>query len=94
MKSITFILLLSLLSLCLVGLPEVALADVMGSLTAVKGAVSRIFPIIGMLGLLFAGLSFFTGNPNASNHLKLAIIGAAIGFGAEPIISFIDSLVN
>lgn len=85
---------MGLMALVLFAVPELAMADVMGSLNSIKGAVSRIFPIIGMLGLLFAGLSFFVGNPNALSHLKLALIGAAIGFGAEPIISFIDSLVN
>lgn len=85
---------IAVLGAAFVLLPEMASADVMGSLHSIKGAIGRIFPIIGMLGLLFAGLSFFTGNQNAMSHLKLALIGAAIGFGAEPIISFIDSLVN
>lgn len=83
-----------ILSGLLLAAPELASADVMGSLNTIKGAVGRIFPIAGMLGLLFAGFSFFTGSPNAYNHLKLAIVGAGIGFGAEPIISFVDSLVN
>ena len=85
---------LTFLAFALLIFPALAHADVMGSLGAIKGAVGRIFPIVGMLGLLFAGFSFFMGSPNASTHLKLALIGAGVGFGAEPIVSFIDSLVN
>ncbi|MES2768679.1 MAG: hypothetical protein V4596_05980 [Bdellovibrionota bacterium] len=46
------------------------------------------------IGLVFAGLSFVAGSPNAKGHLTLAIIGAIIGFLAPSLVSFLRSMVN
>jgi type IV secretory pathway VirB2 component (pilin) len=76
-------------------LPDVALASVESSLQAVQNKlIGTILPLAAVLGFVYAGFSYITGNPNARNHLILAIIGAGIGFGASSIVSFIHSLVQ
>ena len=73
----------------------VALGSVEGSLQAIQTKlINVILPLVGILGLVFAALSFFTGNANARSHLFLAIMGAVVGFGAPSIIAFIRGLVN
>jgi hypothetical protein len=47
-----------------------------------------------VLGLCFSAFSFFTGNPGARTHLYLAIFGMVVGFGAESIMRFVQSLVH
>ena len=76
-------------------LPELGFCSVESSLAAVQmKVVSVILPLVAVLGLMFAGLSFVTGSPNARSHLVLAIIGACVGFGAQSIVSLIQGLVN
>lgn len=75
--------------------PAVGYCSVESTLTAVQSKlINVILPLAGVLGLVFAAFSFFTGNANARSHLWLAIMGAVIGFGAPSIISFIRGLVN
>ena len=72
-----------------------AFGSVESSLMAVQNKlINVILPLAGILGLVFAAFSFFSGNANARSHLILAIIGAAIGFGAPSIIAFIRGLIN
>lgn len=69
--------------------------SVESTLSAIQGRlVSTILPLVAILGLVFAGLSFAAGSPNARNHLVLAIIGAVVGFGAQSIVAFIRGLVQ
>jgi hypothetical protein len=76
-------------------LPEIGFCSVESSLAAVQmKLVSVILPLAAVLGLVFAGLSFVMGSPNARSHLILAIIGACVGFGAQSIIALIRGLVN
>lgn len=76
-------------------LPEISFASVEGTLTAVQSKlVNVILPLASVLGLVYAGFSFVTGNPNARQHLLLAIIGATVGFGAQSLVAFIRGLVN
>ena len=56
--------------------------------------ISTILPLAAILGLVFAGLSFVMGHPNARGHLILAIIGAVVGFGAPSLVAFIRGLVQ
>lgn len=56
--------------------------------------ISTILPLVAILGLVFAALSFAMGSPNARSHLTLAIIGAVVGFGAPSIIAFIRGVVQ
>lgn len=72
----------------------VAFGSVESSLMAVQSKlINVILPLAGILGLVFAAFSFFSGNVNARSHLILAIIGAAVGFGAPSIIAFIRGLI-
>jgi type IV secretory pathway VirB2 component (pilin) len=75
--------------------PDLALASVESTLTAMQTKlISTILPLAAILGLVFAGLSFVMGSPNARSHLVLAIIGAVVGFGAPSLITFIRGLVQ
>ncbi len=76
-------------------LPSLGYCSVESSLEAIQvKLVTTILPLAAILGLVMAGLSFVMGSPNARGHLVLAMIGAAIGFGATSIIAFIRDLVN
>lgn len=76
-------------------LPALCFASVESSLMAIQGKlVGTILPLAAILGFIFAGFSYISGSPNARTHLVLAIIGAAVGFGASSIVSMIRSLVN
>ena len=76
-------------------LPAIGFCSVESSLMAVQTRlIGTILPLAAIIGLVFAGLSFVAGSPNARNHLVLAMIGAAIGFGAPSIVSWIQSLIH
>ncbi len=76
-------------------MPALAHASVESSLMAVQSKlIGTLLPLGGMLGLGFAAVSFFMGSPNAVQHLKLAVVGAAIGFGGPAIIDFVRSLIH
>ncbi len=78
-----------------IAFPMVGFCSVESSLMAVQSKlIGTILPLAAIIGLVFAGLSFVAGSPNARNHLVLAIIGAAIGFGAPSIVGWIQSLVH
>jgi type IV secretory pathway VirB2 component (pilin) len=84
----------SLLAVLLLS-PELAFATVESSMVALQQKLlGTILPLLSVLGLLFAGLAYLTGSPNARSYLSAAIIGAVIGFGAESIVSLIRSLVH
>lgn len=87
---------LSILTLGIVLLiPLFGFCSVESSLMAVQTKlIGTILPLAAILGLVFAGLSFVAGSPNARSHLILAMIGAAIGFGAPSIVSWIQSLIH
>ena len=75
--------------------PTIGYCSVESTLSAIQGKlITTILPLVSILGLVFAGLSFAAGSPNARNHLMLAIVGAVVGFGAPSIIAFIRSLVQ
>ena len=75
--------------------PNLAMASVESSLQAVQNKlVGTILPLAAILGFVYAGFSFITGNPSARSHLMLAMLGAAVGFGASSIVSFIHGLIQ
>jgi TrbC/VIRB2 pilin len=75
--------------------PAIASASVESSLMAVQSKLTNtILPLVGILGLVFAAFSFFTGSQNARSHLILAIMGAVVGFGAPAIIQFVQALIH
>ena len=93
MKYGSALLLLGVLA-CMV-VPELAFATVESSMMALQQKLlGTILPLLSVLGLLFAGLAYLTGSPNARSYLGAAIIGAVIGFGAESIVSLIRSVVH
>lgn len=70
-------------------------ASVESSLLGLKNVLlGSILPIFAVLGLGFAAFSFFTGNPNAKQHLIYAVTGAAILFGAQSIVDLIQRVVR
>ncbi len=80
---------------CLVLAPTMGFCSVESSLMAVQTKlIGTILPLAAILGLVFAGLSFVAGSPNARSHLMLAIVGAVVGFGAPSIVSWIQGLVH
>lgn len=87
---------LSILTLFVViAFPMLGFCSVESSLMAVQSKlIGTILPLAAIIGLVFAGLSFVAGSPNARNHLILAIIGAAIGFGAPSIVSWVQSMIH
>jgi type IV secretory pathway VirB2 component (pilin) len=79
----------------IVAFPMFGFCSVESSLAAVQSKlIGTILPLVAIIGLVFAGLSFVAGSQNARSHLVLAIIGAAIGFGAPSIVSWIQSLIH
>lgn len=73
----------------------IALASVESSLVGLKSVLlGSILPIFAVLGLGFAAFSFFTGNPNAKQHLIYAVVGSAILFGAQSIVDLIERTVR
>ena len=75
--------------------PVLGFCTVESTLTSIQAEfINVILPLVGIIGLVFSGLSFVMGSPNARSHLILALIGAGVGFGAPSIIAFIHGLVN
>lgn len=76
-------------------MPELGFCSVESSLSAIQNRlITVILPLLAILGLVFAGISFVLGSPNARSHLFLAMIGAGVGFGAPSIIVFIRGLIQ
>src|ERR1700722_10693006 len=70
-------------------------ADFESSLRGLKTQLTgTILPVLSVMGLGFAALSFFTGNPQAKQHIFYAILGCIFGFGAQAIVDFISSTVH
>ena len=76
-------------------MPELAYAGLETSLMGIKSKrTGVILPLLSVIGIAIAGISFFTGNPNAKQHIAYAIIGCIIGFGAQGIVDFIAQTVR
>ncbi len=72
-----------------------AMASLESSLLGVKAKLTGfILPVLSVIGLLFAGFSFMTGSERAKQHILYAVIGVAIGFGAQAIVDFLSSTVG
>jgi len=84
-----------LANLALLLAPLAAQASVESSMMALQSKLlGTILPVMSVLGLLFAGLAYLAGSPNARSYLGYAIVGAIVGFGAESIVSLIRSIVH
>lgn len=76
-------------------MPDLAHAGLETSLMGIKSKLTGvILPLLSVIGIAIAGTSFFTGNPNAKQHIAYAIIGCIIGFGAQGIVDFIAQTVR
>lgn len=90
--SLKFICLLTMI--CILS-PLVVQASVESSLMGVQTKLTGvILPVLSVIGIAFAGLSFITGHENAKKHIIYAIIGTAIGFGAQSIADLISQTVR
>lgn len=85
----------SLVMLALGLFPQLGFASFESSLIGIKSKLTLvILPVLSVIGLGFAAISFFTGNPNAKNIMVYAILGCIFGFGAEAIVDMIASTVR
>ena len=81
----------------LIGLliPDLAHAELVSSLTELKLKITGIIlPLLSVIGIAIAAVSFFTGNPQAKQHIFYAVLGCIFGFGAQSIVDFIASTVR
>ena len=70
-------------------------ASLESSLMGLKMKITGIvLPLLSVIGVAVAALSFFTGNPNAKQHFFYAILCCVFGFGAEVIVNFISQAIN
>ena len=75
--------------------PDYAHANLESSLDGLRMKLTGvILPLLSVLGIGFAAISFFTGNPQAKQHIIYAILGCCFGFGAQAIVDFIGSTVR
>lgn len=75
--------------------PNLANASVESALDGLKSTLLvTILPVFAVMALGFAAFSFFTGNPNAKQHLIYAVTGSVILFGAQSIVDLIHRVVG
>jgi uncharacterized membrane protein YidH (DUF202 family) len=75
--------------------PDLAQADLVSSINGIKTKLTGvILPLLSVIGIAVAAISFFTGNPNAKQHIAYAILGCMFGFGAQAIVDFIAQTVR
>ena len=76
-------------------LPNYCYASLESSLIGIKTQLTGvILPVLSVIGMALAALSFFTGNPQAKQHVTYAILGCIFGFGAQAIVDFISRTVR
>lgn len=85
----------SLMVLSMMLVPELAHASLESSLMGIKSKLTGvILPLLAVIGISIAAISFFTGNPNAKQHIIYAVLGCIFGFGAQAIVDFIAQTVR
>ncbi len=76
-------------------LPELAFAGLESSLIGLKSKLTGvILPVLSVIGIAIGAISFFTGNPNAKQHIAYAVMGCIFGFGSQAIVDFIAQTVH
>lgn len=89
------LILFAVMAAILVLLPELAHASLESSLIGIKSKLTGvILPLLSVIGIAIAAISFFTGNQNAKQHIVYAILGCIFGFGAQAIVDFISQTVR
>lgn len=75
--------------------PDLAHAGLESSLIGIKTKLTTvIMPLLSVIGIAIAAVSFFTGNPQAKQHIVYAVLGCMFGFGAQAIVDFIAQTVR
>lgn len=75
--------------------PDLAHASLESSLNGIRTKLTGvILPVLSVIGIALASISFFTGNPQAKQHIFYAVMGAILGFGAQSIVDFIAQTVR
>lgn len=75
--------------------PNLSFAGFEQSLNNIKDKLTTlILPVLSVIGLVIAGISFALGNPNAKQHVMYAILGCIFGFGAQAIVDFMRSIIH
>ena len=89
--SLCFILFFAVLWL----MPEPAWASLESSLEGIRSSLLRtILPLLAVIGMGLAAISFFLGSPKAKEHFYLALIGAFIAFGGQALVDWLSTIVN
>ena len=95
MKNKKYLKLLCLFAMVSLLTPLMAHAGLESSLIGIKTKLTGvILPLLSVIGLGVASVSFFTGNPNAKQHMVYAVLGCMFGFGAQAIVDFISQTVR
>jgi len=88
-------LILGICVLTMMLMPDLAHAGLESSLIGIKTKLTGvIMPLLSVIGIAVAAISFFTGNPNAKQHIVYAVLGCMFGFGAQAIVDFIAQTVR
>ncbi len=75
--------------------PDLAFASLESSLDAIRARlIGVIMPVLSVIGICIAGISFYSGNENAKRHIAYAVFGCLIGFGSQAIVDFFASMVR
>ena len=76
-------------------LPQLGFASVESSLMGMQSKLTHvILPVLSVIGIAWAAFSFITGHENAKKHILYAVLGSALGFGAQAIVDFISQTVQ
>lgn len=95
MKHYKSFLVLGICLLTITLIPDLASASLESSLIGIKTKLTGvILPLLSVIGIAIAAISFFTGNPNAKQHIVYAVLGCMFGFGAQAIVDFISQTVR
>ena len=94
-KNLTVFLGLCLIVCATLFVPDLAHAGLESSLIGIKTKLTGvIMPLLSVIGIAIAAVSFFTGNPQAKQHIVYAVLGCMFGFGAQAIVDFIAQTVR
>lgn len=75
--------------------PELARADVQGSLVNVRYKLTGIIlPSLAVISIAWAAFSLMIGDERAKTRVWYAILGSAIAFGAQSLVDFISQTVH